>query len=286
MREMRATRGVGFGARTDVGRPALAGVLVEECDGWRGGIHGGVVSRVLWVSRRVTHSDTRGERYFPEWLKIGCPFVFSELPLWDQPRRDVPQRTTTTTSMCIVPTDTSDCTHVMHRGASAAGNAGIGPSRYPTRAAAWTRNPAGKKRSSLNSIGTSNGASGGQTPVPKTPAECLPRRSTRSIPPTTAAKSVEIPGTGRSRKKRRRSKPRKRSDAEEEDCHRVGRLIRIAVDEWGEPLTAGHICIGRRAHLLWEAGIITHVILVNDRKLYFVFKGTFKCWFSANKTLE
>ena len=77
MREMRATRGVGSGARTDVGRPALAGVLVEECDGWRGGIHGGCVSRVLWVSRRVTHSDTRGERYFPEWLKIGCPFVFS-----------------------------------------------------------------------------------------------------------------------------------------------------------------------------------------------------------------
>jgi hypothetical protein len=122
--------------------------------------------------------------------------------------------------------------------------------------------------------------------VPKTPAECLPRRSTRSIPPTTAAKSVEIPGTGRSRKKRRRSKPRKRSDAEEEDCHRVGRLIRIAVDEWGEPLTAGHICIGRRAHLLWEAGIITHVTLVNHRKLYVVHKGTFKCWFSANKTLE
>ena len=115
--------------------------------------------------------------------------------------------------MCIVPTDTSDCTHVMHRGASAAGNdgyAGIGPSRYPTRAAAWTHIPAGKKRSSLNSIGTSNGASGGQTPVPKTPAEYLPRRSKRSIPPTTAAKSVDPPGTGRSRKKRRR---RKRSDA-------------------------------------------------------------------------
>ena len=66
MREMRATRGVGPGARTDVGRPALAGVLVEECDGWRGGIHGGCVSRVLWVSRRVTRSDTRGERYFPD----------------------------------------------------------------------------------------------------------------------------------------------------------------------------------------------------------------------------
>ena len=189
--------------------------------------------------------------------------------------------------MCIVPTDTSDCTHVMQRGASAAGNdgyAGIGPSRYPTRAA-WTHIPAGKKRSSLNSIGTSNGASGGQTPVPKTPAEDLPRRSKRSIPPRTAAKSVEIPGTGRSRKKRRRSKPRKRSDAEEEDCHRVGRLIRIAVDEWGEPLTAGHICIGRRAHLLWQAGIITHVTLVNHRKLYVVHKGTFKCWFSANETL-
>ena len=287
MREMRATRGVGSGARTDVGRPALAGVLVEECDGWRGGIHGGCVSRVLWVSRRVTRSDTRGERYFPDTNDIsGCPFVFSELPLWDQPRRDVPQRTTTTTSMCIVPTDTSDCTHVMHRGASAAGNAGIGPSRYPTRAAAWTRLPAGNQRSSLNSIGTSNnatgGASGGRTHAPKTPAALISRRRKRS----TAAKSVEIPGTGRSRKKRRRSKPRKRSDAEEEDCHRVGRLIRIAVDEWGEPLTAGHICIGRRAHLLWEAGIITHVILVNDRKLYFVFKGTFKCWFSANKTLE
>ena len=277
MREMRATRGVGSGARTDVGRPALAGVLVEECDGWRGGIHGGCVSRVLWVSRRVTRSDTRGERYFPDTNDIsGCPFVFSELPLWDQPRRDVPQRTTTTTSMCIVPTDTSDCTHVMHRGASAAGNdgyAGIGPSRYPTRAAAWTHIPAGKKRSSLNSIGTSNGASGGQTPVPKTPAEYLPRRSKRSIPPTTAAKSVDPPGTGRSRKKRRRSKPRKRSDAEEEDCHRVGRLIRIAVDEWGEPLTAGHT----ETDLLWEAGIITHVTLVNHRKLYVVHKGTFKC---------
>lgn len=178
--------------------------------------------------------------------------------------------------MCIVPTDTSDCTHVMHRGASAAGNdgyAGIGPSRYPTRAAAWTHIPAGKKRSSLNSIGTSNGASGGQTPVPKTPAEYLPRRSKRSIPPTTAAKSVDPPGTGRSRKKRRR---RKRSDAEEEeeeDCHRVGRLIRIAVDEWGEPLTAGHT----ETDLLWEAGIITHVTLVNHRKLYVVHKGTFKC---------
>jgi hypothetical protein len=121
--------------------------------------------------------------------------------------------------------------------------------------------------------------------VPKTPAEDLPRRSKRSNPPTTAAESVEIPGTGRSRKKRRRRKPRKRSDAEEEDCHRVGRLIRIAVDEWGEPLTAGHICIGRRAHLLWEAGIITHVTLVDHRKLYVVHKGTFKCWFSANETL-
>ena len=285
MREMRATRGVGFGARTDVGRPALAGVLVEECDGWRGGIHGGCVSRVLWVSRRVTRSDTRGERYFPDTNDIsGCPFVFSELPLWDQPRRDVPQRTTTTTSMCIVPTDTSDCTHVMHRDSSAAGNdgyAGIGRGRDQTRApAAWTR-----QRSSLNSIGTSNGAtggaSGGRTHAPVTPTAYHSRRRKRS----TAAKSVDPPGTGRSRKKRRRSKPRKRSDAEEEDCHRVGRLIRIAVDEWGEPLTAGHICIGTRAHLLWEAGIITHVTLVNHRKLYVVHKGTFKCWFSANETL-
>ena len=125
---------------------------------------------------------------------------------------------------------------------------------------------------------------------------CLGRSNARAQDPggvpsrrrkrSTAAKSVDPPGTGNSRKKRRRSKPRKRSDAEEEDCHRVGRLLRIAVDEWGEPLTAGHICIGRRAHLLWEAGIITHVTLVNDRKLYFVLKGTFKCWFSANKTLE
>ena len=109
--------------------------------------------------------------------------------------------------------------------------------------------------------------------MPKTPAEYLPRRSKRSIPPTTAAKSVDPPGTGRSRKKRRR---RKRSDAEEEeeeDCHRVGRLIRIAVDEWGEPLTAGHT----ETDLLWEAGIITHVTLVNHRKLYVVHKGTFKC---------
>ena len=118
--------------------------------------------------------------------------------------------------------------------------------------------------------------------MPKTPAEYLPRRSKRSIPPTTAAKSVDPPGTGRSRKKRRR---RKRSDAEEEeeeeDCHRVGRLIRIAVDEWGEPLTAGHT----ETDLLWEAGIITHVTLVNHRKLYVVHKGTFKCWFSANETL-
>ena len=284
MREMRATRGVGSGARTDVGRPALAGVLVEECDGWRGGIHGGCVSRVLWVSRRVTLSDTRGERYFPDTNDIsGCPFVFSELPLWDQPRRDVPQRTTTTTSMCIVPTDTSDCTHVMHRGASVAGTTGTPASVQVGIRPARPRRGRGKKRSSLNSIGTSNGASGGQTPVPKTPAEDLPRRSERSIPPTTAAKSVDPPGTGRSRKKRRR---RKRSDAEEEeDCHRVGRLIRIAVDESGEPLTAGQICPDRRTNLLWEAGIITHVILVNHRKLYVVHKGTFKCWFSANETL-
>jgi hypothetical protein len=223
-------------------------------------------------------------------IKIGCPFVFSELPLWDQPRRDVPQRTTTTTSMCIVPTDTSDCTHVMQRGASAAGNdgyAGIGPSRYPTRApAAWTHIPAGKKRSSLTSIGTSNnatgGASGGRTPKPVTPAAYHSRRRKRS----TAVKSVDPPATGNSRKKTRRSKPRKRSDAEEEEeeeenCHRVGRLLRIAVDESGEPLTAGHT----ETDLLWEAGIITHVILVNHRKLYFVHKGTFKCWFSANETL-
>ena len=33
-------------SRTDVGGPALAGVLVEEGDGWGGGIHGGCVSRV------------------------------------------------------------------------------------------------------------------------------------------------------------------------------------------------------------------------------------------------
>ena len=283
MLEMRATRGVGSGARTDVGRPALAGVLVEECDGWRGGIHGGCVSRVLWVSRRVTRSDTRGERYFPDTNDIsGCPFVFSELPLWDQPRRDVPQRTTTTTSMCIVPTDTSDCTHVMHRDSSAAGNdgyAGIGRGRDQTRApAAWTR-----QRSSLNSIGTSNGAtggaSGGRTHAPVTPTAYHSRRRKRS----TAAKSVDPPGTGRSRKKRRRSKPRKRSDAEEDpDCHRIGRLVNIAVDEWGEPLTAGHT----KTNLRWEAGIITDVTLVNDRKLYFVYKGTFKCLYSASQKLE
>ena len=158
-----------------------------------------------------------------------------------------------------------------------------------TRApAAWTHIPAGKKRSSLNSIGTSNnatgGASGGRTHAPKTPA-ALPFHGVENDRPPPRASTPPAPAD--SRKKRRRSKPRKRSDAEEEeDCHRVGRLLRIAVDEWGEPLTAGHICIGRRAHLLWEAGIITHVTLVNDRKLYFVFKGTFKCWFSANKTLE
>jgi len=188
--------------------------------------------------------------------------------------------------MCIVPTDTSDCTHVMHRGASAAGNdgyAGIGPSRYPTRAAAWTRISAGTERSSLNSIGTSNnatgGASGGRTHAPVTPAPYHSRRRKRS----TAAKSVDPPGTGRSRKKRRRSKPRKRSDAEEDpDCHRIGRLVNIAVDEWGEPLTAGHT----KTNLRWEAGIITDVTLVNDRKLYFVYKGTFKCLYSASQKLE
>ena len=187
--------------------------------------------------------------------------------------------------MCIVPTDTSDCTHVMHRGASENdGYGSIGRGRYPTRApAAWTHIPAEKKRSSLNSIGTSNratgGASGGRTPVPETPAAYRSRRRKRS----TAAKSVDPPATGNSRKKRRRRKPRKRSDAEEEeeDCHRVGRLVNIAVDEFGEPLTAGHT----ETDLLWEAGIITHVTLVNHRKLYVVHKGTFKCWFSANETL-
>jgi len=111
-----------------------------------------------------------------------------------------------------------------------------------------------------------------------TPTAYHSRRRKRS----TAAKSVDPPGTGRSRKKRRRSKPRKRSDAEEEDCHRVGRLIRLAVDEWGEPLTAGHT----KTNLRWEAGIITDVTLVNDRKLYFVYKGTFKCLYSASQKLE
>lgn len=112
-----------------------------------------------------------------------------------------------------------------------------------------------------------------------TPAPYHSRRRKRS----TAAKSVDPPGTGRSRKKRRRSKPRKRSDAEEDpDCHRIGRLVNIAVDEWGEPLTAGHT----KTNLRWEAGIITDVTLVNDRKLYFVYKGTFKCLYSASQKLE
>ena len=181
------------------------------------------VSRVLWVSRRVTRSDTRGERYFPDTNDIsGCPFVFSELPLWDQPRRDVPQRTTTTTSMCIVPTDTSDCTHVMHRDASAAGNDGygsIGRGRYPTRApAAWTHIPAGKKRSSLNSIGTSNnatgGASGGRTHAPKTPAAYLhgvendrppPRASTPPAPATRARSGAGANRASGATRRRRRT---------------------------------------------------------------------------------
>ena len=224
MREMRATRGVGSGARTDVGRPALAGVLVEECDGWRGGIHGGCVSRVLWVSRRVTRSDTRGERYFPDTNDIsGCPFVFSELPLWDQPRRDVPQRTTTTTSMCIVPTDTSDCTHVMHR------DVGCGERRVrrhrsregpDPRARGVDSHPAGKKRSSLNSIGTSNGAtggaSGGRTHAPETPAAYLhgvendrppPRASTPPAPADRARSGAGANRASGATRRRRRTLP-------------------------------------------------------------------------------
>ena len=204
MREMRATRGVGSGARTDVGRPALAGVLVEECDGWRGGIHGGVcLTRALGVAesdplghaRRALFSRMTKNRVSLRLL--GTAFMGPAATRRATTNDDNDEYVyRTDRHFRLHPRDASG------RGAENDGYGSIGRGRYPTRApAAWTHIPAGKKRSSLNSIGTSNnatgGASGGRTHAPKTPAAYLSRRRKRS----TAAKSVDPPGTGNSRKK-------------------------------------------------------------------------------------
>ena len=182
MREMRATRGVGSGARTDVGRPALAGVLVEECDGWRGGIHGGVcLTRALGVAesdplghaRRALFS--RYERYFRVSLRLlGTAFM--------GPAATRRATTNDDNDEYVYRTDRHFRLHPRDAsGLSAAGNdgyGGIGRGRDQTRApAAWTHIPAGKKRSSLNSIGTSNV----RQVVPRAVERTRPRPRRRTI---------------------------------------------------------------------------------------------------------
>ena len=191
--------------------------------------------------------------------------------------------------MCIEPLDTSECTRAMPRGASVDdedGYAGIARARRETPAA-WTHLPA-KRRSDID-VGGSEGtrASDGRTPVPATPAS--PKRADRLIPLASAPKTVGAasngvaarkPGKKRGRGKRSvaEGKPTKDIDA------RIGRLLRIAVDPKGEPLTDATDTDDTRWH--WQAGIVTECEVFDGGRLYFVYKGQFKDWYSAAEVLD
>ena len=192
--------------------------------------------------------------------------------------------------MCIEPLDTSECTRAMPRGASGDGEdgyAGIARARHETPAA-WTHLPV-KRRSDID-VGGSEGtrASDGRTPVPATPAS--PKRADRLIPLASDAKTVGAvangvaarkPGKKRGRGKRsvaKKGKPTVGIDA------RIGRLLRIAVDPKGEPLTDATDTGDKPRR--WQAGIVTECHVFDGERLYFVYKGEFRDWYSAAEVLD
>ena len=162
-----------FVARTDVGGPAFAGVLVEEGDGWGGGIHGGCVSRVrshCRAGRDENHESNAPSIRLPGERAENVRTLGADetAPLLDGTCHSYDTRA----RMCIEPLDTSECTRAMPRGASVGdedGYAGIARARHETPAA-WTHLPA-ERRSDID-VGVSEGtrASDGRTPVPATPA--------------------------------------------------------------------------------------------------------------------
>ena len=72
------------------------------------------------------------------------------------------------------------------------------------------------------------------------------------------------------------------------DDERIGRLICVAIDPAGKPLTSvpnkSRVCTSPRR--LWKAGIITQCTIVRGRKVYFVHKGDFADWETAHEVLE
>ena len=72
------------------------------------------------------------------------------------------------------------------------------------------------------------------------------------------------------------------------DDELIGRLICVAIDPAGKPLTSvpNTNRVQTTARRLWKAGIITQCSFVDGKRQWFVHKGQFEDWEIAHEVLE
>ena len=72
------------------------------------------------------------------------------------------------------------------------------------------------------------------------------------------------------------------------DDELIGRLVCVAIDPAGKPLTSvpNKNRVQTTARRLWKAGVITQCSFVDGKRQWFVHKGQFQDWEIAHEVLE